>query len=201
MGHHIERRFKHTRCKKAKKRYKKGLVKLQKRERSAKHHVHITRVVLVRSNERESKERAAKARVRERKMKAVIAERKRKAKAKEIYRKKREKENKEKVQAREKVSKESRVKLLKEHAHKLMLHRELKVKEQKVKAKATERRVKERRAKAKAREHVGKEAKAKASYRIVTTTITHYQFHSIKGPGAHEKKRKIHVKLKKAKHL
>merc|ERR1712139_87754 len=44
--HHIERRFKHTRC-------KKGLVKLQKRERSAKHHVHITRVVLVRSNERE----------------------------------------------------------------------------------------------------------------------------------------------------
>jgi hypothetical protein len=71
-----------------------------------------------------------------------------------------------------------------------MLHRELKVKEQKVKAKATERRVKERRAKAKAREHVGKEAKAKASYKIVTTTITHYQFHSIKGPGAHEKKTK-----------
>merc|ERR1712100_543000 len=54
--HHIERRFKHTRCK-AKKRYKKGLVKLQKRERSAKHHVHITRVVLVRSNEREAKAR------------------------------------------------------------------------------------------------------------------------------------------------
>merc|ERR1711959_570689 len=72
-----------------------------------------------------------------------------------------------------------------------MLHRELKVKEQKVKAKATERRVKERRAK----------AKAKESYKIVTTTITHYQFHSFKGPGAHEKKRKIHVKLKKAKHL
>merc|ERR1711939_1117663 len=84
---------------------------------------------------------------------------------------------------------------------KLRKRNELKTKEHTVKKKASERRIKEHVAKAKAKEHVAKEAKAKASLKTIVEKHTYYEIHHLKGPGAHEKKRKIHTKLKKAKHL
>merc|ERR1712216_202600 len=84
---------------------------------------------------------------------------------------------------------------------KLRKRNELKTKEHAVKKKASERRIKEHVAKAKAKEHVAKEAKAKSSLKIIVEKHTYYELHRPKGPGAHEKKRKIHTKLKKAKHL